>query len=645
MKLQNLIILFLIIPFISSAQSIKRTIKMGDNAFKEQDYYTASDYYKQAYEISPIEEATYNWALSEFYKRDYKLSLDLFKQVAEKNLEKYPLSTYYMAMNQKSLGRYQLSNRSFHKFYKEHRRKRDYFSLKAKQEILSTEKAFDMSLEPDSLKLQLEDSLSGENFSELLFRALSKNESYLIAKRPIDDQDTSFTSRLFLLNSETIVPLDTNINNPYFNISGFSFTNNRQQMLLSACYYMDDQQICKIYESNKKDGQWSTLKPLPNEINMEGAKTIHPFFFSFNNVEYLLFASDHNEGQGGFDLYYSEYKNGEYKKAKNLGRRVNSIDNEISPFYDTLQQKLFFSSQWYYNNGGYDVFYADGEFPIVDVPENMGQPINSSYDDLFYSISYDYKKAYLSSNRKSEALAQTESCCNDIYSYNLAEIHIDTIVDTLFIAKKIEKMEQLIPIDLFFDNDQPNPKTRDTVTQYSYEETYDKYFAKVKEYEDRFSEGLKKEGKFNAINMIDDFFYGKVEDGFDKLKEFNIEMIRLLQEGHNIKLTVKGFASPLNSNSYNIALSKRRVCSIINYYQTVEEGLFNDYIDSKEGGGCLTIIEEAFGEDRSSGSVSDDRLDARNSIYSPWAAEERRVQLVAFKLENKPVKEKETENQ
>lgn len=645
MKLKRLIILFLFIPFILNAQSIKRTIKMGDNAFKEQDYFTASDYYKQAYEISPIEEATYNWALSEFYKRDYKLSLNLFKQVAEKNLEKYPLSTYYMAMNQKSLGRYQLSNRSFHKFYKEHRRKRDYFSLKAKQEILSTEKAFDMSLEMDSLELYLEDRISDENFSELLFRAHAANKNYLIAKRPVNDQDTLFTSRLFLLNKDSITALDTNVNNAFFNISGFCFTKNENQMLVSACYYVDDKQNCKIYQTTKENGDWSSLEALPNEVNSEGAKTIHPYFFSYQNKEFLIFASDHNEGQGGFDLYFSEYKNGKYKKAKNLGRRVNSIDNEISPIYDTLQEKLFFSSEWFYNNGGYDIFYSNGKFPDIDVPENMGQPINSNYDDLFYSVSYDYKKAYLSSNRKSGALAQTESCCNDIYSYNLSEFQKDTIQDTLFFAKKIEEMEKLIPIDLYFDNDQPNPKTRDTVTQYSYEETYDKYFAKVKEYEDRFSEGLKKEGKFNAINMIDDFFYGKVEEGFDKLKEFNIEMIKLLREGYEIELTVKGFASPLNSNSYNIALSKRRVRSIVKYYQTVEEGLFINYIDSKKGGGRLTIIEEAFGEDRSSGSVSDDRLDARNSIYSPWAAEERRVQLVAFKLENKPVKKKETENQ
>ena len=125
-----------------------------------------------------------------------------------------------------------------------------------------------------------------------------------------------------------------------------------------------------------------------------------------------------------------------------------------------------------------------------------------------------------------------------------------------------------------------------------------------------------------------------MEEGFDKLKEFNYILIKLLREGYEIELTVKGFASPLNSSDYNVNLSKRRVNSIVNYYKKVDDGLYNPYIDGTAEKGKLTIIEEAFGENNSQSFVSDDRKDARNSIYSPWAAEERRVQLIAFKLTN-----------
>ena len=634
MKLKFLLVLFILLPFLLSAQSVKRMIKSGNRAFDEQDYYTAAEYYEKAYNVSPIEEATYKWALSEYYKRNYEKSLGLFVKVSEQNLEKYPLSDFYIAMNMKSLGKYQRANKLFHKYYKAHRRTRDYYTKKAKQEILSTEKAFDMSLEPDSIDLHLEDTLSAEKYSELLFRAVAENKSFIIAKRPMNELDTFYTSRLFLINSDTTLALDTNVNNPYFSINGFCFTDVENEMLVSSCTKVNDKKECLIYKTKLENGIWSPLERLPAEVNLKDASNIHPYFFSYQGRKFLLFASNWEESVGGFDLYYSEFKDGQFKKAKNLGRRVNSIDNEISPIYDTLQQKLFFSSEWFYNNGGYDIFYSEGEFPDVDMPENMGQPINSNYDDLFYSWSYDYKTAYLSSNRLNGALSKTASCCNDIFSYQLPEIERDTVVDTLIFVKKMQEMEQLIPIDLYFDNDYPNPRTRDTTTNFSYDETYDAYFAKLKEYEDKFSEGLKKEGKANALAMVDDFFYGKVEKGFDKLKEFNYLMIKLLREGYEIELTVKGFASPLNSNDYNINLSKRRVNSIVNYYRKVEDGLFNEFIDGTAEKGRLIIFEEAFGEDTSLDFVSDDRQDARNSIYSPWAAEERRVQLVAFRLNN-----------
>jgi len=479
--------------------------------------------------------------------------------------------------------------------------------------------------------LKLEDTLSEARYSELLFRAVAENESYLIAKKPINKQDTFYASRLFLINSDTCKIVDTTINNSYFNINGFCFIQ-KNEMLVSACSKVNGEKKCLIYKSRYENNAWTSPKALPEEVNIKNASNIHPYFFTYHNKQYLLFASNGLESIGGFDLFYSIYENGKFKKAKNLGKRVNSIDNEISPYYDTLQQKLYFSSEWFFNNGGYDIFYSNSDFPNVDIPENMGFPINSSYDDLFYSYAYNSEKAYLSSNRLNGALAKTESCCNDIFSYSFPKSEKDSLIDTLIIAKRIDEMEQLIPINLYFDNDCPNPKTRDTVTLLSYEDTYDKYFARLQEYQDKFSLGLKKTEKEESIKLVDDFFYGKVEKGFDKLKEFNRLLLKLLNEGHDVELTVKGFASPLNSSDYNVFLSKRRVNSIINYYKRVDDGIYNAFINGISEKGKLIIREEAFGENTAKSIVSDDRKDVRNSIYSPWAAEERRVQIIAFKL-------------
>jgi outer membrane protein OmpA-like peptidoglycan-associated protein len=124
-----------------------------------------------------------------------------------------------------------------------------------------------------------------------------------------------------------------------------------------------------------------------------------------------------------------------------------------------------------------------------------------------------------------------------------------------------------------------------------------------------------------------------VEAEFDKLKQFNTLLAKLLEEGYRIEIVVKGFASPLNSQVYNTNLSKRRVVSIINYYRELDDGFFAQFMNNSNAAPLLSIKQESYGEDKASVKVSDDVLDVKNSVFSPWAAEERRVQIVAFKLE------------
>ncbi|MBN2669341.1 MAG: hypothetical protein JXR60_08935 [Bacteroidales bacterium] len=634
MSLRYLFFLIIFILSVSTlkAQSAKQYKKAGDKAFDAGDYITASQNYEKAYVISPIEMLEYQMAVSLFYQRNYEKALVLFIKLTENSLSKYPMSEWFLAQTYHALGQYQRANLSYHNYYKAHRKQRDFYTLKAKQGITASEKAFDFSLDPDtSCDIHLMEELTMDGHSELQFVNYKPNEQYLVAKRPMFNNDSLFTSRVFLWQNDSLIPLDTNINFYPANIGAISLNTEGNEAYFSVCELVNDKKICSIYQSKKLNGAWQKAEKFDENINFEAANNIHPYYFEKNNHSYILFASDVKDGEGGYDIYYTEKESGRFKKAKNLGRRINSIDDEITPYYSVEENRLYFSSKWYENLGGFDIFYADGDIETLDLPINLGLPINSSYDDLYYNQSNYTNVAYLSSNRLNPEALKSETCCNNIYTYSLPERIIDSVPDTNWVVKSVEKMEQLIPIDLYFDNDHPNPKTTDTSTNFTYEQTYVAYFKKLKEYEDEFSFGLKKEAKSNAVNMIDNFFFEKVEKGFDQLKDFNQMLIQLLRDGYNVELVVKGFASPLNSNSYNINLSKRRVSSIVNYYRKTEDGLFAEYIDGETP--QLILKEEAFGEDTASRKVSDDRNDKKNSIYSPWAAEERRVQLLAFKLE------------
>ena len=152
----------------------------------------------------------------------------------------------------------------------------------------------------------------------------------------------------------------------------------------------------------------------------------------------------------------------------------------------------------------------------------------------------------------------------------------------------------------------------------------------LEEYETEYSKGTSHEKQIKAIETIDNFFAEKVEKGYSKLVNFAVLMKELLDNGEEIKITIKGFASPLNSTDYNINLSKRRIQSLVNYFETFDNGIFAKYISgAATNGGKITFERIAFGEDTADLNISDDLSDLKNSVYSPDAANERKIKILA----------------
>ena len=99
---------------------------------------------------------------------------------------------------------------------------------------------------------------------------------------------------------------------------------------------------------------------------------------------------------------------------------INTAEHDITPYFHTASQSLFFSSKGLQNMGGFDVYESkkrDGEW---QTPVHMGYPVNSSYDDSYYSISSDNELGLFTSNRPGAICQDTSlECtnCNDIYQY------------------------------------------------------------------------------------------------------------------------------------------------------------------------------------------------------------------------------------
>ncbi len=143
-----------------------------------------------------------------------------------------------------------------------------------------------------------------------------------------------------------------------------------------------DKKNSDIYVSHWKDGKWSLMMPLNKNINSPHNEThasISP------DMKTLYFTSDRRGGYGKLDIYKSELQNGDWGPAVNLGKNVNTEYDENTPFICEDGKTLYFSSKGLLNMGGYDVFVthllANNKW---EDPINVGYPINTTGDNLFY---------------------------------------------------------------------------------------------------------------------------------------------------------------------------------------------------------------------------------------------------------------------
>lgn len=171
----------------------------------------------------------------------------------------------------------------------------------------------------------------------------------------------------------------------------------------------NDGQILFIFKSTTKDGgdifmstltgnEWSTPVRLGPNINTkywEGSCSLS------SDGQILYFASDRPGGLGGRDIYLShKQSNGEWGPAENLGPTINTPYNDDSPYIHPDGINLFFSSEGHNSMGGYDLFYTTLKNGQWNTPTNFGYPVNTPSNERFYTLNADGGTGYYSSDQK-----------------------------------------------------------------------------------------------------------------------------------------------------------------------------------------------------------------------------------------------------
>ena len=441
-----------------------------------------------------------------------------------------------------------------------------------------------------------------------------------------------YTSKLTIGGFSKPLPLPKSINNPKYYNCNFTFSKKLHRIYFTRCNKIGkNQQHCQLWESRNIHGRWLEAEKLPRHINFPRCNCTQPFLVEGKGSDILYFVSDRPKGYGGYDIWYSVYKNGKYSEPMNAGSLINSAGNEVTPFYDSDTKRLYFSSDTHLGIGGYDIFYSTGERSQWTPPQNLGVPYNSPYNDFYFTLNSDKTGGYISSNRPTKHRTPADTCCNDLFAFTV--LGYDTpVLDTAKIEKDTltvtQKIMSVLPITLYFDNDEPNPKSSDTTTKINYRNTLANYIAMKELYQTEYAKGLKGEAIMAATQTIDRFFTDSVEKGYRKLELMSSYLLQELQAGKDLTITISGFASALHSNDYNLKLSMRRIQSVVNYLYECHDGALAPYLDGKRRNRLFIVRNPQGSNVARQKHISDNPNDKRNSVYSIAASLERKIEIV-----------------
>jgi outer membrane protein OmpA-like peptidoglycan-associated protein len=198
-----------------------------------------------------------------------------------------------------------------------------------------------------------------------------------------------------------------------------SITIDNSTLYITICEFISrDYDNCDIFYASRKNNGWSELASVGTNIN--GLKTWESQPSISADGKILYFASIREENIGfdpnkpTSDIYYSvKNSDGTWAKAKNMGPSINTAGNEKSPFIHSDSQTLYFSSDGHLGLGGFDIFFSKFRDKDWTKPINIGFPINTKSNDLGFVVNTQGTKAYFASNKLNGRGGW------DIYSFDL----------------------------------------------------------------------------------------------------------------------------------------------------------------------------------------------------------------------------------
>ncbi|KPM49332.1 OmpA family protein [Jiulongibacter sediminis] len=398
--------------------------------------------------------------------------------------------------------------------------------------------------------------------------------------------------------------------NTDYNEGTCSISADGKTMVFTSCEGREGFGRCDLYISKFTEKGWSVpenLGPNVNSPEWDSQPALSP------DGTVLVFSSNRFGGLGGKDLYVSTLDDmNSWSKAVNLGKVVNTIRDEVSPFLHANATTIFFASNGHTGLGGYDIFLTNKESGNFTEPFNLGYPVNDEQDQFSLVISADGKTAYYS-KESGEAI--------DLYEFKMPDELTEKFSPTFYLKGKVTDLASGQPLEA--DIKLVDLKTRETLSSFradvkgdylavlpqsgsyalyveepeyffkSMSFSLDKASAKKNKILDVSLEKIEKE----RTEILNNIYFD--EASWELKSESQVELSKLAEliwRNPTLKVEISGHTDDIGSPDSNQELSQKRAQSVVDYL--VKEGLNEKNLEAKGFGETKPIVPNNSDENR-----------------------------------------------
>ena len=622
--------------------------RLAKNSVRFGDIYAAITYYEEYLKEKPNRN-DFKLELADLYRksRDYVKAEKMYKEVYINAALEFPDAQFYYARMLKANGKYEEAKQEYIKF-NNNKAAKNLVNIRQLKKLATTEiqgcdAAIELSkgkfstllnhLDKTINKAHIELSpvlldtnillYASLNIDKLKLYDLDKNEKQPVRKFYIAEKDSG--------KWKGGIEFEGPFNDPEANVGNGTLSPDGLRFYFSKCTLNGKgKMVCRLMVSNKEKDKWQKPIDLGDLVNSEEYTSTMPAvgLDSKKQQELVYFVSDRPGGKGGFDIWmtYFDTKKKVYKAAKNAGSIINTVGDEITPTYDVANRTLYFSSDGFPGLGELDIFQTIGEVKTWSAPENLGEPYNSSADDIYYTKGKKegVKNGFFVSNRIGGTNLLNETCCDDIYEFsdplflpivvkgNVVELSSDS-------TNSITGSLTQTPVSLFkVQKDGTEHLLKSTTTDekgnylfqleqgINYKVVVEKngYFTKRMDIStvtilkpDTLSLDLAVKKIPKEAIVISNIYYesAKAELKPESKLSLDKELVSLLKDNPQLIIEIGSHTDDIGSNDYNLKLSQQRAESVVKYM--IEKGIPKDrmlargYGESKPLTPNITAVE------------------------------------------------------